>query len=116
MCEFSFFFLKVAATVNVDPTEIIYSHLEPLAMNLEQLALAEERKRQLLAEKCAPKRLPRDPELSLEDVVTPMVVPREPTLPPLAFLDQCHSFQIDPFAQKRIPKTNVSIPAIIWLE
>jgi len=106
----------MASCVNVESSEVIFSHLQSLTPNLDQLTLSEEIKRLHLAERCAPKRSSRDPELQLSDVVAVDSIPREPSLPSLTFLDQCSEFQIDPFALRNIPENNTLASYQYWFE
>lgn len=110
------FVFQMAVCVNVESSEVVFSHLQPLTSNLDQLTLNEELKRLHLAERCAPKRSSRDPELQLSDVVTVDSIPREPSLPSLTFLDQCGQFQIDPFALRTIPGNNTLSSYKYWFE
>jgi len=108
---------KMCTVLNVNPSERVYSHLQPLVMNSEQLTDAEESKRHNLAERCAPKRMPKDPELLLKDFAQIPKISREPCLPKRAiFSDKCNEFQIDPFSLQGVPQLNQFASYNFWLD
>lgn len=107
---------KMCSVLNVDPSERVFSNLQPLVMNLEQLTDVEELKRQNLAERCAPKRIVKDPELLLKDFIQTPCSYREPWIPKhTTFLEKCHDFQIDPFSLLSVPESNQLASYCFWL-
>ena len=69
---------------------------------------------QYLAEKNAPKKRNKDPEVCLKDFLQCIVIAKAPNLPELSFLEQCYQYHINPFIQLSVPDDNHLIPYSFW--
>ena len=107
----------MCGVLNIDQSERVFSHLQPLVMNSDQLADVEELKRHNLAERCAPKEIVKDPGLLLKDFVQIPCAFKEPCIPKhTTFLEKCHDFQMDPFSLQSIPESNKFESYRFWLD
>jgi len=99
---------KVANVINVNSSETVFSHLQSLSLNTEEIISRQESKRLQLAEKFAPKKGLRDPELQLADFCQPPVTEDKSVFPAVSmnFIDECCQFGIQPFALHSVPMSN----------
>ncbi len=70
---------------------------------------------QHLAEKYAPKKKDKDPEVCLKDFLQCMVMEKTPNLPESSFLEQCYQYHINPFTQHCVPNDNHFVPYSFWI-
>lgn len=77
-------------------------------MNSDELRI------QNIAEKYAPKKRSKDPEVYLKDFLPFMVIEKIPILAQASFLEQCSQYHINPFTQVRVPKKQSIVPYIMW--
>ncbi|KAI9555997.1 hypothetical protein GHT06_018555 [Daphnia sinensis] len=89
------------ATV-LDQTRPIFSRLQPISLNVEQLVIQDESKLLTLAEKYAPQIRYKDPQICLEDFVDCVVISKTAVIPECSFHDLCYYYHIDPFTEKQL--------------
>ena len=98
---------KVSCTLNTDPARSIFSQLEPLTVDPARVLATREVRLQQLAERCAPKKRPADPQFSFNDLVQVEADLIEPSVPrSRSFLSECHAFGVDPMRSHQVPDDN----------
>lgn len=104
----------MSTALNAPPSEIVFSRLQPITFNVEQIINSDEIRLQHIAEKCAPRRRSKDPEVCLKDFLPSMVIEKIPILAEGSFLEHCSQYHINPFTQLRVPEKQRIVPYIFW--
>lgn len=89
-------------TTVLDQTRPVFSRLQPISLNVEQLTIQDESKLQTLAEKYAPQIRYKDPRICLEDFVDCVVISGTPIIPEYSFHELCYHYLIDPFIETQM--------------
>ena len=104
----NFFSFKAASVVNVRPSDSVYKQLQSLSVNTETFISHQEWKHHNMAEKYAPKKCNKDPDLQLNDFIHPQWKHEEPFPPSIApsFAAECQQWGSELFSPHSICKTN----------
>ncbi|XP_057380954.1 uncharacterized protein LOC130703518 [Daphnia carinata] len=95
-------FVNAKVATVLDQTRPVFSRLQPISLNVEQLMIRDESKLQTLAVKYAPQIRYKDPQICLEDFVDCVVISRTAVIPECSFHDLCYNYHIDPFTERQM--------------
>ena len=87
---------------------LIFSHLQPISLNVEQLVDQDETRLQNVAERNAPHMRYKDPAISLADFTDCMAISKSAFLTKASFHDLCCQYQISAFFQHEFSDNLIS--------